>query len=217
MKEHTFQVSKSVQVYTKGTLDKKTKQVWLLLHGYGQLAESFLEEFNYMSDDSTFLIAPEALSTFYNKGVSGNVGASWMTKENRIQEINDYVAYLDQVIAHFSPEEFPNIKFHILGFSQGASTASHWIERSQKRALANSVIFWSGSPSIEFQNALQKNKFKFTDFYFVYGKQDRFLNQELVDTVTKFANEKTNISLNTFEGGHEIDRSLLLQLKHLSL
>ncbi len=214
MKKHTFEVSKSSQVYTKGVLDKNTKQVWLFLHGYGQLAESFLEEFGSIADDATFLISPEALSKFYNKGVQGNVGASWMTSENRIEEINDYVQYLDQVLAHFLPEKFPDFNFHVLGFSQGASTASHWVEQSEKRTLARSITFWSGSPSLDFQKSLQEDRFQSINFQFVYGKQDPFINQDLVNNITKLVTEKSNISLSTFEGKHEINPTLLVQLKN---
>src|SRR3989442_12895857 len=50
------------------------------------------------------LVAPEGLSRFYVREMSEpvadrKVGASWMTREDRLQGIPDYVRYLDAVDA----------------------------------------------------------------------------------------------------------------------
>jgi len=211
MEQYTFQVSKSTQVYTKGTLSKSTKQIWLLLHGYGQLAEEFLEKFNTLNDEETFLIAPEALSKFYIKGGKDKIGASWMTRHHRSEEIEDYVHYLDQVITHYIPKGSP-IELHILGFSQGASTASHWLEKSSIKQ-PKSVTFWAGNLSPGFQKSLHEGRYSDINFHFVNGRQDRFIPNDVIDTANQLAKGKPNISLNTFDGGHEINEALLMQLK----
>ena len=51
-------------------------------------------------------MAPEALSRFYadvtpgRHGPTSTVGATWMTREDRENEIRDYVAYLDEMTDH---------------------------------------------------------------------------------------------------------------------
>ena len=42
------------------------------------------------------LIAPEGLSRFYHEDHE-SIGASWMTREERLEEIKDYLMYLDLV------------------------------------------------------------------------------------------------------------------------
>jgi hypothetical protein len=52
------------------------------------------------------IIAPEGLSRFYRKGFSGDVVASWMTKDDRLDDMEDYVRYLNDLhLAH--PECYP--------------------------------------------------------------------------------------------------------------
>src|ERR1051325_10016453 len=45
------------------------------------------------------LVAPEGLSRFYlsERATERRVGASWMTREDRLAEIADYLGYLDAV------------------------------------------------------------------------------------------------------------------------
>lgn len=73
-------------------------------------------------------MAPEALNRFYLEGFAGRVGATWMTKEERLQEIDDYVNYLNQlyktILANTDTSE---ITVNILGFSQGVATVCRWI------------------------------------------------------------------------------------------
>ena len=77
------------------------RELWYVLHGYGQLAAPFLDDFRAIDDGTRLIVAPEALSRFYEGDVQARlhkdakVGASWMTREDRDAEIADYVAYLD--------------------------------------------------------------------------------------------------------------------------
>ena len=61
------------------------------------LAGDFIKTFDELASNGDFVIAPEALSRLYVKGDYGNVGANWMTKEDRENEISDYINYLDEL------------------------------------------------------------------------------------------------------------------------
>ena len=97
MKEQTIETKKTARYYTLGTLSENTKTVWFVCHGYGQLANYFLRNFKLLENEKTFVISPEGFHRYYLNGFSGRVGASWMTKEDRLNDIADYVAYLDQL------------------------------------------------------------------------------------------------------------------------
>ena len=79
-------------------------ELWVLLHGYRQLAPRFLRHMRALHAPHRLLVAPEGLSRFYLEGRPGPhrggdpVGASWMTREDREAEILDYVEYLDRVV-----------------------------------------------------------------------------------------------------------------------
>ena len=56
-----------------------------------------LKKFENLNDGSTLIIAPEALNRFYIDGTYNRVGASWMTKEERITDIKENNEYLDSL------------------------------------------------------------------------------------------------------------------------
>ena len=87
-------------------------------------------------------LEPEALARFYlhpdppPTGV-GHVGASWMTREDRLSEIGDNVAYLDALARHiFRRVERERVLLRVVGFSQGAFAAARWTVRDWRT--------WSG-------------------------------------------------------------------------
>src|SRR6056297_1468696 len=116
MDSHTIKVSKTAHYYSIGQPSKETTQVWVLLHGYGQLAERLLSKFSSLKTNNRFFLAPEGFSRFYWEGVSGHVAASWMTKKDRLHEIDDYSEYLNDLLDRYR-EYAPNAKINILGFS----------------------------------------------------------------------------------------------------
>ena len=79
-------------------LTEATERIWLVFHGYGQLAEYFIKKFEDLDPTKNFIIAPQGLSKYYLQGVYGRVGASWMTKEDRLTEIANQYAYIDEVL-----------------------------------------------------------------------------------------------------------------------
>src|SRR5687767_5276492 len=131
MQELNVSFNFQARYFKVGEINEHTKAVWFVLHGYGQLAQYFLTKFNALTTQGVCVIAPEGLSRFYLEDVNtrnqtGNnrVGATWMTRENRLMDIENYITFLDTVYQ----AEVGNrlIPVTILGFSQGAATASRW-------------------------------------------------------------------------------------------
>ena len=89
--EHHLPVSRTARYYTLGDPGPGTRQVWVVCHGYGQLASRFLEKLRALDDGTRYLVAPEGLSRFYlsESPAERRVGASWMTREDRLAEIAD--------------------------------------------------------------------------------------------------------------------------------
>jgi predicted esterase len=108
--------------------------LWIVLHGYRQLARYFLARFIPLSGPTRKIVAPEGLSRFYLDDAGGphgpedRVGASWMTREAREEEIRDYIRYLDGLTESLCRERdgAPRPRL-VLGFSQGAHTAARWV------------------------------------------------------------------------------------------
>src|SRR6266516_2724314 len=127
MQEHHIGVTRSARYFTLGNSSRGVGEVWFACHGYGQLAARFLEKLRVLDDGRRYLVAPEGLSRFYlsESPTERRVGASWMTREDRLAEIEDYVRYLDAVYAEvFGSLDRARVTVHALGYSQGASTVS---------------------------------------------------------------------------------------------
>ena len=99
MTEHHLAVTRTARYYQQGELSAQTRRVWFVCHGYGQLAAYFSRHFAFLAstDPGTVIIAPEGLSRFYLQGNGGRVGASWMTRDDRLHEIDDHVGFLNQL------------------------------------------------------------------------------------------------------------------------
>jgi predicted esterase len=145
---HRLQTPRTARYFTEQG-DGPIRRIWILLHGHAMLAERFLSYLTAMSAPGTLLVAPEALSRFYlgtrlDGGHDKQVGATWMTREERDSEIDDMVGYLDRVMQAATPVDYREVPVGILGFSQGVATAARWIARGtmQPRML----VCW-GAPA----------------------------------------------------------------------
>lgn len=210
--EHKIEVIRKARYFTRGEISESIKNVWFLIHGYGQLAEEFLGNFEIIDPVKNFLVAPEALSRFYVSAKKGTVGASWMTKEDRDSEINDYLAYLDSVynsiIPHFGGSP---VKINLLGFSQGSATAGRWALIS--KAHFDNLIFWAGDLPDEDQISENTGYLKTKKFFTVIGNGDNIINKDRFKAQSAaFSKFGLNHSSLTFDGGHEINRDCLVEI-----
>lgn len=205
-------ITKTARYFVSGPLSEKVESVWFVLHGYGQLAEDFIINFEPIASDKVLIVAPEALSRFYLKSYKGKMGASWMTKIERENEMRDYVNYLDtlydEVINH---SNLKNVKVTVLGFSQGTATVCRWLVRSGVKV--DKFILWGGAipPDVDLEtNREFINKLNPT---LVIGDNDEFIPEILIQQELKRI-EGLNLKFNLkrFKGGHEIPRDILLQI-----
>ncbi|MFT5723150.1 MAG: putative esterase [Bacteroidia bacterium] len=204
MQQHNLTVQKTARVYTSGNLETAT-EIWIVLHGYAQLASDFLETCEVLVNDNCAAVAPEGLHRFYRKGFYGDVVASWMTKEARLKDIEDYVSYLDQVVTSFVR---PGQKLNILGFSQGVATACRWI--TEGNVEPNNLILWAGTfPSdINLESgSLKHNK---TNCYLVFDENDPFRNEESWSKQLRFIDDLgIKPIIHNFKGGHKVPQDVL--------
>lgn len=177
------------------------QKILIALHGYGQLGQYFYRKFRELEKDFG-LVIPEGPHRFYLEGNSGRVGASWMTKEWREQDIIENNSYLIQLIERVSSEN-PQATLYILGFSQGGTTAARLFQ--QYPSLASHLILWASV----FPPDLEKPHFpKDNILHFVLGTKDPYFDSE---SRTKVLNEYTELGfeIHTFDGPHDINQITL--------
>jgi predicted esterase len=186
----------------------KEQEVWIVLHGYGQLAEFFIRKFLPFSSENRLIIAPEGTNHSYLQEFQGRVGANWMTSYNRETAIANNHRYLNRLMDDLLLQ-FSNLpRIHLLGFSQGAATGTRWA--SQWNGTLHSLVLWGGGFAHDLVLNLAKEKFASTEVLLVHGAQDKLITEE-----GKQRQEAMLLELDkplnrlTFEGGHEINPSML--------
>lgn len=172
---HRLQVQRTARYHTLGPAT--ARDVWVVLHGYGQRAADFLRPFRALADGTRRIVAPEALSRFYPDGMRGRVGASWMTAAARDDEIADYVAYLDAVAGALALP--PDARLHVLGFSQGAATASRWTLLGA--APVARLTLWAGRLPPDLDLAAHTARLAALDLTFVVGADDPYIDDADVE------------------------------------
>lgn len=216
--EHHIQVRRTARYYTLGEPGNATRDAWFVCHGYGQLAGDFIKEFEIIADPTRVIVAPEALSRYYAANEAGfhssesRVVASWMTREDREAEIDDYVAYLDAVYDEImSKVDRENVSVTVLGFSQGGATANRWLTRGRSRT--DRFIMWGALIASDADLNQAATFFRDVKLTIVIGKKDQFANEKMIEDYQRVLTEKRiPFELFTFGGGHRMDRETLRSL-----
>ncbi len=213
--EHHLAVRRTARFWTLGE-QQSAGELWVVLHGYKQLARRFLRRFAPLDDGSRFIVAPEALSRFYvspsegRHGVGSVVGATWMTREDRRHEIEDYVDYLDRLVGHVLPAHSKK-PLTILGFSQGVATASRWCVHGMARPVR--LVLWGDTlpPDLDMNEAAVR--LASVDVTLVRGTQDPAISPDLVDDErARLTQAGIDYRVLTYAGGHDIDPGALLRV-----
>ncbi|MDZ7779557.1 MAG: phospholipase [Gemmatimonadota bacterium] len=208
-----MEVPKTARYLTLGP--DSAPDVWIVLHGYGQLARRFLRRFEPVDDGSRYIVAPEALSRFYAESESGRhgpgsiVGATWMTREARDDEIADYVRYLDLLADRVLGR---HRRLTVLGFSQGVATACRWTVRGNVQP--DRIVLWGDflPPDLDFQVA--RERWAAVETVLVRGREDHALRSKKLAVEEAERVEAAGLDLRTvrYEGGHDIDARALAGL-----
>lgn len=205
---HSLRVPRTARYARLGT-PSSASEWWIVLHGYGQLAPDFIEPFASLVTSKRCVIAPEALSRFYTDDITTHqeVGASWMTRIEREAEIRDYVAYLDATVRHLAPEA-PPASLHVLGFSQGAATASRWVARGE--TSLDRLVLWGGGIPPDVDLDTEAESFQSLDPTLVVGTEDLYVSDDDLRALERRL-ETHGIAHQsvTFDGGHEIVSDVL--------
>jgi len=207
----------SARYFKLGEINNNTKAVWFVLHGYGHLAQYFIKKFTVLESKGICVIAPEGLSRFYLEDVNtrsktGNnrVGATWMTREDRLTDIENYIKFLNTVYTN-ELKLFPSLPVTLLGFSQGAATVSRWAIHNS--VPFNDLILWAGIFPDDMDFEKGKELLRTKTVYQVYGSKDPFLTDARILEM-KTLSEKIGVTSApiVFDGGHELHDETLLSL-----
>jgi len=212
MQEHHVHVPRTARYFTLGAGGADARQVWFVCHGYGRLAHEFLREFHVLDDGTRLLVAPEGLSRFYTDHARRLVGASWMTREDRLAEITDYVKYLDTVYEHvFRSVQRSSVSIFVLGFSQGAAAAARWI--SLGRAVADRLVLWGEVPPADLDLEFAWAKLRDSRLTIVVGREDQYVDtSQLLKAEARLLEKEIPYETIMFDGGHRLDGSVLRSL-----
>ncbi len=199
MKEHHLQTSRTARYFTIGNLNDSTENVWIVLHGYAQLAADFIKTFEVLDNGKNFIVAPEGLNRFYTGKAPRRVVSTWMTSEDRLNEIQDYILYLDNLYQHLNLHQ-SKAKIYLLGFSQGVATASRWLHATQNRV--DHFVDYAGEMGTELYNPFSK-KIRNTPMTYVTGKNDPLISLDEHLKVYEMM-KSLNANIIEFDGGHEV-------------
>lgn len=211
MEERHITYQHAAPYYRLNSFTSKTKRVWVVFHGYGQLAKFFIRKFEGLDPETNVVIAPQGLSKYYLEGFSGRVGASWMTKEDRLTDIANQYAYIDRVLE----EETMNVEGVALiyfGFSQGVATMCRYAAHAQ--VPFHQMIIWAGTFPPEL-DALDFSFMAGTEAvkYFT-GRQDPFYKEGMEAAQRIKIEETLNVPPEViwFDGKHEVLPALVQKI-----
>ena len=205
---YKIRTEKTGHYFTHGSLTGKTKYVWVCLHGYGQLARYFISKFEFLDPAEHFVIVPEGLNRFYYGDNNDRPLANWMTKEDRLDEIADYVVFLELLRKKIGWDKNPSVKVIYLGFSQGVNTLIRWMANVHQRC--DHLLLWAGSLPEDMLLEQHQSYFgKISCSYFI-GKADPYFNeQQGIDMEQLAIRAGIHTKVQRFDGDHRVDETVL--------
>ncbi len=204
-------VQKTARYSTYGELSEKTKYFWFVLHGSNMLCEQMLYKFADFDPQLHYVVAPEGLSRLYSKGLTGEVYATWMTKRDRLQEINDFSNYLTALLQQEQGKLNPTTKTILMGFSQGGTTLFRWLHA--KNVVFDHLIGYSCWVPEDIDLSSTKSSFDDPKCMLTYGLQDQYLNDHKIEALKKVLSKNNmNPHFEPHPGEHRVSKD---QLKYL--
>jgi predicted esterase len=213
--ERHLEVRRTARYWVLGEEVAAPREAWFVLHGYGQLARRFLHRFQALDDGTRRVVAPEALSRFYpgdgtgRHGSASVVGATWMTREDREREIDDYVGYLDRLDATVGATLPGGVPRTVLGFSQGVATAARWTVLGAIRPAR--LILWGDFLPPDLDLGRAREAWARTEVLLVRGTRDPALSDAATARRESEAVAEASVGLRhvSYDGGHDIDQATL--------
>lgn len=207
--ESRITVPRSARYYTLG--GERAAEAWIVLHGMGQLAARFLQAFRPVATPDRLILAPEALNHYYTNHRTRKAGALWMTSEDRLAQIADYVRYLDLVWSEVTKQHTAFARVEVHGFSQGAQTAVRWVAMGQ--VPCSRLVLWGGGVPHDLDLAKYGAILNAADLTLIIGDRDEFITEERVQAEVDFLQSSgLRYTMRRFRGGHVIPWPLLQEL-----
>ncbi len=205
-----IQYQASAAYWTNQAPSENIRHIWMAFHGYGQLARYFARRLDFLDPTEHLIIAPQGPDKFYLDGEYNKVGASWLTKEDREEGIENQFSYLKKVWeAETSGLDLQKVQLHYLGFSQGVATMLRWAFHLQQPFAT--MIIWAGGIPKELEDL--PNQFLLPDaaIWAVIGSQDQFYSEENFSQQIENGKKVFGREINTkvFDGKHEVSREVL--------
>lgn len=208
IKTNYYTTQKIARYSTYGTLGPKTKYFWFALHGSKMLCEQMLYKFKAFNSEEHFVLAPEALLRFYEKDFGGPVVASWMTKRDRLEEIEDFSAYLSGLYSSFEAQLPHTCVKSILAFSQGGTTAFRWLH-TRKVEVDHLIPYACWIPE-DISLSESKTDLSKINLLFTYGTEDQFLTDKRIAMVNEvIAQNKLTLKSLPYIGDHRVNKEQL--------
>ncbi|MCB9263121.1 MAG: phospholipase [Flavobacteriales bacterium] len=204
MTTHHFTTQKTARYFTLGNIETAA-EIWIVLHGYAQLAIDFIQNFEDLLSPQTAIVAPEGMHRFYKKGFYGDVAASWMTREDRLSDISDNAMFLSNLYQTLIK---PNQTVQIFGFSQGVATACRWLAMAD--ITPKNIVLWSGTFPDDLELKKGNSVFSKSNVYLAYDENDPFRTDKSWQKQLDFFEENGITPIHfRFEGGHSIPKDVL--------
>lgn len=195
---------------TLNEFSKKTKNVWIVLHGMGYLSKYFLKYFVELNPVENYIIAPQAPSKYYMNNSFKHVGASWLTKENTKIDTNNNLSYLDAIME--KEAILPTHNLIIFGFSQGVSMAMRWV--AHRKIKCNQLVLYAGGIPDELTKNDLSHLDNTTQISIIIGNKDEYLTEERLFIEREKSRNLFNgrAKEHIFDGGHIIKNELINNL-----
>ncbi len=172
-KQQRVSYSSSNTYNTLNSLQESTKNIWIVFHGMGYLSKYFLRYFKSLNPQENYIIAPQAPSKYYQGPDFKHVGASWLTREDTVEETKNILNYVQAVVAQ---ENLPsNAQLIVMGYSQGVSIAMRWMAKYNIQPKC--LVLHSGGIPVE----LTANDLAYLNpevpVTYLYGSDDQYINE----------------------------------------
>lgn len=226
---HRLTVARTARYAAVGAAPAHATQLWVAFHGYAHRAADFVAPLIDVVPAHVRVVAPEGLSRFYlemprpDGGHLARTGASWLTRDDREDELRDALAMVQSVVAR----EYAAVRhargerpaLHVLGFSQGVAMSMRWVvEAGRNPALGDQAhvhrhVLWAGGLAHDVADEALRAAWRETQVEVVWGSRDKFASASAREVVqARF--ERLGIAplARTFDGGHRLDAALLCRL-----
>jgi len=167
-------------------------------HGYGESAKIHLEQLRRIPGANRWVLcAVQALHSFYNR--TGDVIASWMTRQDREDAILDNLRYVASVVAEVKRELPVSERLAWVGFSQGAAMAYRAASGSGHACQGVVVLGGDVPPELE-----QRDLSGFPPVLLGRGSSEEWYDAAKMEhDVELLRSRRIDVRPLVFQGGHE--------------